>query len=835
MLQIIPHRLVELARLLPLTAGLMAAFGLPQTTVLAQPNPPAAATTDPEDTPLPKLSELPLPTAETLLTKPPVDWIVLLKDEVLVVQPVFPRPGTLEKLAAKKKELSSAATRPKKEPGESDEDYRARMALELAEAENLSVILPDNPDTPDKNDPREYKLPIGRNVQRIIHHEDLMLRRVDQLLNDGQLTKAFEMLLIVERSFAEWPGLAERRNRLIFEEASLRQKNGRMEEALAYFEELAAVSPQYNGLKAGIGAAVDKLVGDAFANEDIRQARFFLLRLKKVDEQHPVFAKWVEQFIARSGELLKQASEAREKGQHPEALTFVERAARIWPDHASLRNLHNATARRWQVLNVGVIRLPGDPAPWPFKSAEDRRHEDLLATPLFDVQRFERAAFYESRYFEEWTPTDLGRQIVFSLRPRRSTWETNPVLTATDVVYSLNDRLNRESPWFDERLATSIKSMQVRSPQEFVIQFESIPVRPQSLFRFPVRQPSQGAPSDSASTDGLLSQRFRLHEKTDARVSFRRSIPQNDGLSQYRIAEIVERKYPNHEATLQGLARGEVSILPSLPLPLLPNVEGDEKYYIVNYGVPATHVIQFNTASKPLKNGELRRALATALDRERMLKDIVLKDPTMKRGRLVSAPFPSSSYAYRSQTPLRAKDLPLAYALLSVAKKSMSGTIPELTMICEPDVTSRAVAQEVVAQWGRLGIKVNLIDDPAEPAPENWDILYRTVRMSEPATDLWPFLTLREDTRVEDLEPLPDWLRQSLIELEQAVDFNTSVEMLQRLHDRLDQLVHLIPLWEVDDVIVIRRSIQGFPQGMVTPYQNVERWISQPFLPEIID
>jgi hypothetical protein len=90
---------------------------------------------------------------------------------------------------------------------------------------------------------------------------------------------------------------------------------------------------------------------------------------------------------------------------------------------------------------------------------------------------------------------------------------------------------------------------------------------------------------------------------------------------------------------------------------------------------------------------------------------------------------------------------------------------------------------------------------------------------------------MKQDARVEDLEHLPDWLRQQLIELEQAVDFNSSVEMLQRLHFRLHQLVHLIPLWEIDDVIVIRNNIQGFPPAMIHPYQNVERWIVQPWYP----
>ena len=218
------------------------------------------------------------------------------------------------------------------------------------------------------------------------------------------------------------------------------------------------------------------------------------------------------------------------------------------------------------------------------------------------------------------------------------------------------------------------------------------------------------------------------------------------------------------------------------------------------------------------------------LDREKILAETVLRDPAMRRGRVVSAPFPSTSYAYRAQTKPHPYDLYLAYSLKTVSKKRFGGEAPELTMVCEPGEVIAAAAEELVKQWDRIGIKVRIVGQD-ESLPENWDIVYRTVRMTEPVTELWPFLTMKQDARVEDLEHLPDWLRQQLIELEQAVDFNSSVDMLQRLHFRLHQLVHLVPLWEINDVIVIRNNIQGFPPGMIHPYQNVERWIVQPWYP----
>ena len=804
-----------------------------------------------EDPPLPLLEEMQLPSTETLLTKDPVDWLVLKPDNrVLVVRPVYPRPDTLATMEKNQEALRSAATRPKREAGESVDDYKARIDRLLNESENLVVGLPDEVAATRSDGADEYTLNAKRNIERIIYHEDLMLRRADAQMNEGQLERAFEMLLVLQRRVPDWPGYTERRNRLVFEEANKRLAANDLEAALAFFEELYQLAPGYGGLQKGIGATIEALVARSVAAERLREARYYISRLKKSDPNHPTAQQLADQFMERAGGLLVQAQEARSAEQHDVALAHAIQATKVWPAHPSIRGVFRATATRYQVLSLGVYRFPGETTSFFLPTAADRRWQSLLTTDLFEVRKIDRAAFYESRYFEEWTPTDLGRQIVFSLRPRRASWESNPMLNAPDVVRAIHDRLNPESPYYDERMSTFVDSLQVNSPHEFSIRFSTVPVRPQAIFRFPVRTPTPdglvlsasaeatatddgNGPNDDQTTtelDSVLSRRFKIHEEAEDKVVFRRVIPQPKTLSRYHVAEVVERRYEDHEEAIKGLLSGDVSVLPDVPIWLADQFEQEDQFFTEPYGVPTTHVLQFNPESVPLKNSEFRRALAFVLDREKILAETVLRDPAMRRGRVVSAPFPSTSYAYRAQTKPHPYDLYLAYSLKTVSKKRFGGEAPELTMVCEPGEVIAAAAEELVKQWDRIGIKVRIVGQD-ESLPENWDIVYRTVRMTEPVTELWPFLTMKQDARVEDLEHLPDWLRQQLIELEQAVDFNSSVDMLQRLHFRLHQLVHLVPLWEINDVIVIRNNIQGFPPGMIHPYQNVERWIVQPWYP----
>ena len=808
-----------------------------------------AAQDDPEPEPaedrIPLYKEMQLPTPEQLLTGEPVDWVVLRQkenfneNEVLVVQPVFPRPDTLAKLAKNKAQLSTTSGRPKKEAGETEGEFRQRVARLIEEADNLIIMLPDAVTGTNVDQTAEYTLSTSQ-VAKVFHHEDLFLQRCDKLIEDGKLEQSFEMLIVLQRRNPDWPGYDDVRNRLIMAEGAARLEKGDLESALAFFEELHGLAPDFAELQKTMGEVVDQLVSQSAQAGDLRRARYYVGRLKDLEPAHATVEKWVSDFTTKANVLLNDAVAARQAGRHDEAVSLAEEAAAIWPLHPNLRSVYGDASERFQVLKVGVFRFAGEPTPYFLPTPADQRHAALQTLNLFELSRYQRAAFYESRYFEEWTPTDLGRRLVFRLKSRPSSWEPNPALTAPQVVRSIGDRLRPDSPHYDERLASFVRSMEVRSPFEFTLYFSTVPVRPQAIFRFPIRSTDDSGPLSASVDDGatesaadtdVLSSRFRVHERDTSRLVFRRVMPQPDRSADYSVAEIVEYRYDDHEGAIQAVLRGDISVLPTVPIYLAAMFEPDERFRTVPYAVPTTHVLQFNPNSEPLKVGEFRRSIAYMLDRERILKTTVLKDQEMKRGRIVSAPFPSNSYAYQRQVEPRPKDLTVAFSLKTIAARRMGGEIPELIMVCEPNAVVRAAAEKIIEQWNRFGIKVTLVAED-QPTPENWDILYRTVRMTEPVADLWPFLTMKPSARVDDLEHLPDWLRQQLIELEQAVDFRSAVQQLRELHFRLNELVYLIPLWEVDDVIVIRRNIQGFPQQIVSPYQNVERWYVGPWFPK---
>jgi ABC-type oligopeptide transport system substrate-binding subunit len=358
------------------------------------------------------------------------------------------------------------------------------------------------------------------------------------------------------------------------------------------------------------------------------------------------------------------------------------------------------------------------------------------------------------------------------------------------------------------------------------------------LLRFPLLNPASPSGSSSAA-DGapageILTRRFQAVRRNENQFLYRRQISEPDGVPQYHVAEIVESKFESPEQLLQALFRGEVDVLPQVLPWHLDLLRKDEQLFVGKYGLPTTHVLQFNPRSEPLANRQLRGALTIGLNRPRILRESVLRSESIRDARLVSTAWPRSSYAYNTLVKPREYDLTLGFTLAVAARKPLGGAIPPLKMVCPPDPVILDAARDIIRQWALLDITVELIPQTADTNisidSDQWDILYRPVRMREPLTELWPFLALDDRARVESLSHLPDWLRQELVELDYAGDWKSAIAALRDLHRQLWQEMLFIPLWELDEFYVLRKTIARPPMlnaelGPLHIYQGVEEWI----------
>lgn len=772
-----------------------------------------------EDPPLPKLADMKIPEAAELLRGKPVDWIVLLNGDVLVVEPVFPRPDTLNQLKQQHDELLKA--RP---PGMSAEEHRQK----LYDLRRLNVTLMDGGEEPD------YQLET-RFVDRIIYFEDLILQRAGLLMDQGQLSAAYELLMYLDRRHRGWPEFQTHYHRFLMLDGQRLLNQNQPEAAFVQFDQLYSLAPNYSQLYEWLGKAADQLMTQAYEAEDYRRVRHFLARLERRVKDHVMARKWREQLTQRAAETVTAARAASIAGNHREAVTLADRAARLWPTLAGLKELHQELTARYQVVHAGTVDLPEFSHSAPVESAADERARLLCEITLFEPDRLQdNLVRYRSAYIESWDPQDLGRELRFRLRPRRAIWESRPVLTAEVIADAILARAAASAAAGDDRWAANIRGVEAPSPWEWKLSLHRIPLRLEGWLRVPIPlSPAARAWNDDLDPDAWstpLQQRFRVVEHSDQQVVFQRTRPQAANVSTRYVTEVRETRYENWDRLLQGINRGEVDFTPFVEWRDLADLQKDSRFFVLPYALPRTHIILINPASVAARNGPLRRALQHALPRQELLSMHVLQNAGSNYGRVTNGPFASVSYAFDQRLAPPVYSAALAASLATTAKKELGGELPVLKLYAPPDAVVARALPEILRNWRRAGLNVELLPSDAD-ASASWDLLYATVRLTEPYVDLWTLLAMAGPVDWKTLQIYPHWLRENLLELERTVDWSLAVRLLQKIQAEFLIEARWLPLWEVDEWLLARKRITGLSERPMHAYQYLERWTVQSWYP----
>ena len=828
-----------------------------------------------EKTELPKLTEMQLPTADELLRADDsngraFDWIVLKATleadrTALVVSPLEIRPDTLKKMADQYVKVE--ASKPK------NDEERQERTTRLKNLKQLIVKLPGNAVA-------EYALPISQ-IDHIILFEELMLRRVDELLTEGDIRKAYELLLRVEKEYPSWEPAKPRFEELLLVESGLRAKEGDIYAALALLDELANRNIKNPELRPRFGEIVAPMIQTAVSEDDFHKARYLISRIERVYPGHETAVEWQGRMQKLASSLLVDAKGQADQRKFSAAADLAWKAEAIWPSTGNARAFFMQAVARHQVLKVAINDAESSTIVFPSLRESDERRQELIEVPLFEPTNADELTYFRSSFFEIWDPTDLGREVVFTLRETRPTWQSQPLLTANQIADAMGRRMDSSSPLFNSRLASFVSEVSVRSPSEMKIRFTRVPLSIESLLRFPIvgaasyresgetsNSPEVGETSRLNKAPVLLSTRFELAREDDTNKSFVRELPEPDGLDsgKYHVAEIREIRFTDRGELLKSVIRGEVDYLPTLLPWEVDAFKSAPGFNVRQYALPITHVITFNPLSERITSAQMRRALSFAVNREGILKSIVLRDQSMRYGRPTSAPWHLTSYATNPLEKPPEFNLRLAYALRYAAERQLQLVeitkleaearvkakeagekfeseewrqsvnvdyikLPRLRMVVDPDPTAAEAAARIVVYWQRIGFEVDIIAGDQKGATlqdSDWDLCYRRVRMEEPLLELWPLLTNDTSFDMNRLKLFPDWMRQELVNLDYPASFADAQDRLFTIHRHMAAQAFIIPLWEVDEFAVWKKSIIGTAERPMSPYQNVERWIVRP-------
>ncbi|MEO2029695.1 MAG: ABC transporter substrate-binding protein [Fuerstiella sp.] len=824
---------------------------------------------------LPQLEDMVWPSVEELLKADPFDWVVLKNQSVIVCQPLYPRPDTLQKMAD---ELAQLEQTRGANAAERAEIVERKKRLRL-----LEVNLPNDNSV-------DYQLPVSQ-VERVISFEDMMLREAGALVDRGKISQAYELLMEVERMAPGWKEANPQFARLLIREAEINFQDGNAYAAMALLDELAMRDISSPQLAAMFGKTIRTSVQSAVDDKDYDLARYFLNRLAKHFPEHPVISEWKGQLQNMVADVFAQAEQHSQAGRHAEAAAVAAIANRIWPttlrrqaadsQHVTwptagnVRAAYNKYVFRHQTLRVAVRDFSRTDIVSPIPLEANERDRELTTVSLFAPSSADELTYFESAFFDEWDPQDLGREVLFTLKSTRPYWQTQPILSANQIAEALSGQLDPSLSTFNPRLASFVSEFSVRSPTQLQIQFHRVPLSLEALFRFPVMgipEDQQPAPKDADRQ--TLSTRFALVEQDENHRKYRRIIPEPDGLSdrQYHVSDVDEIKFGDRHSEIQAFLRGQVDVLPHLMPWEIDIFKESGRAYVQQYAIPQNHVIVFNPLSSAVKNAQLRRALSVSVDRENLLKKVILRDPEMKYGRITSAPWHTGSYANSPLVEPPIYDHYLAYVLRLAAleqlripdkqkfvadakqkvlqakdewdevvyrrdhAKQIAAAVqhiklPTLRMLCDPDELAMLAAEKIVDRWTALGFDVELIpaDQEGEQlASDGWDLMYRRVRMMEPLLDLWSVLLSDDQLDVDRLSAYPDWMRQELINLDYASSFADAQRKLFLIHRHMIAQAFLIPLWELDDFMAFQNNVSGFEGRPLSVYHGVERWLVKP-------
>ena len=772
---------------------------------------------------LPLLSDVPLPTAETLLKEQPFDWVIVSGDDrgdrLLVTEPLRLRPKAYQQLvdrvAAAQSALTSAQRNAPATVDQKREELNAARQLRL----NLVGDLLGFPYEVDYDE-----------LSDVQHHEDLALQRAEALRQEGELEQAWELVTHVRRRDPEWPGLAETIDRLLFSDADRLLAKGEPERALAVLDQLFERSPRFLNLDTRFGSAVRTLALEAAAAENYRRARYYVGRLQSRFPDHPVARELQQGFARQAQSIVREAEQQRREGNARAAAEAVRRAGKISPDLGSTRRLFDEITKNYPILHVGTLRLAEAPASPLLAGPEHWRHRRLTTPRLFHERAVDNDLVrYGSDFIQDWSPEDLGRSVVLRLKSQQPRSQPQPILASYDIADALLAAAHDDLRYGD-RYAATLLGVRPTRPDRLELALGVQPLRIQSFLTIPLDGPG---PFESApvSADTLPAR------QATGMVRFVRSFQPPPGELPGAIAEIVEHQFASGDEMVRALRRAEVDMLTDVPLftavRLLIDQTTRDQAIAGPCSLPETHLLQFNPEGVLSKVTELRRGLAVSFERRDALFDVFTHGRTSEFARLTTSPMPLFSYAVDPRIEARRQDRFAATALGLVGRRKLPEGTPwgPWKMVVPEDPRCREAAEVLIADMRRAGYPVELVpDDQREQtlADGSWEILYRRVQIAEPLVDLWPVLALGNEARVGELTHLPETLRRRVLELEQVDDWNAATDLMRAIDRSVWAQAIVIPLWELDRITLRRRSLREAPDPVLWPYAAVGQWRLEP-------
>ena len=306
--------------------------------------------------------------------------------------------------------------------------------------------------------------------------------------------------------------------------------------------------------------------------------------------------------------------------------------------------------------------------PYTVHEASGQRLGDLLFDSLVEVSP---GGAYAASLAKSWSVEDGGAQVTFVLRddvvwhPTASKGEVK--LSADDVVSTIRLIQAPQSAIPNRERFGVIKSAEKIDDRKVVIRLHRAMVDPLRVMMFKIlpnhvvgAAPSLGRDSDFAKNPIGTGPYVFVKANAQGEVLLTANARYFKGKAP--IENIVMKAYSDQSVMAQSLMFNSLDLVTYLSPRDLGEVVGDAKLSVVPYDALSFSFFAMNTQRGVLKDKRVRQAISYALNRQEMLEAFF-----QSKGRLISGPFPPTSWAYNLDVKPLPFDLARAKALFAAA------------------------------------------------------------------------------------------------------------------------------------------------------------------------
>jgi peptide/nickel transport system substrate-binding protein len=580
----------------------------------------------------------------------------------------------------------------------------------------------------------------------------------------------------------------------------------------------------------------------ALRTQDFETARKRLMALEEELPSAPEMEAIRERLRKKAAEIVEEARKL-EKEDPKKAIAQLQTAESIYPQLPGLHDFYLQLSNKYPVLYVRVRDLPENLSPARAYTDSEKQGVELLFESLIkfklDPQAGQR---YEPGLAAELPrPVPLGRQ--FQL-VRNASWSDGRQVTAADVRHTVQLLSDAQWPgripeWADlmqegariEGDALQI-SLIVRQGYLDPLALMNFKVLPESLDRADneefARQPIGSGPYRYQGRDGDFAV-FVANPYYAGR-------PGKAGLP--RIREI--RFYRSDEDPAKEVQQGRLHLFPDLPSAECKRLQGLRDVTVQTAPNRRIYFLALNHRRAPLQDLHLRRAVAYAVDRERIL-NTCFREGVLKWHRPLAGPYPPGSWACKPGLALPVSPkLAKAQAELAKAERVL---LDKLTLkYPEGDAAAAKACAQIRDALKALnaGIELELIARPPRQLRRDvedlhdYDLAYYHWDYPSEAYWLWPlfdpqatgpgggnFLGYENDSELQSL------FRRAMTHRELSAVQSLTYEIQDRLYEQMP----LVPLWQLDTHLAVHGNlrIQDRTGKLIAPdplsvFSDVEWW-----------